>query len=401
MYIARQPIFTKKMGIYGYELLFRSDSNAETFGNTASAAATANVLGALLEQGIDQVVGRARAFINFDYEFIMSDVMELINPKILVIEVLETVKPDEDLTNRLNKLRQIGYKIALDDFMEKYSSYPIVPIADIIKYDVMATPLDTIEQDVKEALSQNKLLLAEKIETKEVFQKAVEMGFHLFQGYFFSKPHIVGGASVKKSSAAIYSRILNELKKPEPSYDVIVGIIESDASLAYRAMRLISNKQENVIASLKRVLLRMGLKELERWINVLMLQELSTDKPDELMKLSLIRSKFGEFVAANSSYRKRKAEVSMMCLFSLLDAILDKPMSEALTNVMISSDVVQALVYGDGSLEPICKLLSAYERGDWDKVGEAAVEIRINPELLFQGYMEAIQWSARIFSLFD
>ncbi|TCL57214.1 EAL and modified HD-GYP domain-containing signal transduction protein [Kineothrix alysoides] len=402
MFIARQPIFNKAMKIYGYELLFRSDSSAVSFGNASSVSATATVIGGLFEQGIDQIVGKAKAFVNFDYDFIMSNNIELIEPDTLIIEVLETVEVDAALIDRIKYLKREGYQIALDDFEESYVSYPIVPLADIIKYDIMVTPLDTITSDVKQALSQKKLLLAEKIETEEEFQKAISMGFHLFQGYFFCKPKIVGSSSPKRSSKVQYSMILNELKKEEPSYDTITEIIESDVNLAYRMMRVISHKKgESAFNSIKYALVRMGLIDLERWINILMLQDISQNKPLEIMRLSLVRSRFSEYVAENSIYKERKEEVSMMCLFSTLDVLLDQPMEEALKGMLISNDIFNALVHGKGKLKPFCRLMLSYEQGDWTAVQKYAQIIEIDTEILYKGYLESIQWSSKILTFFQ
>lgn len=402
MFIARQPIFNKTMNIYGYELLFRPDSGAKSFGSASSSSATATVIGGLFEQGIEQIVGSAKAFINFDYDFIMSDAIELIDPGTLVIEVLETVKVDDPLIDRIKYLRKKGYQIALDDFEESFGSYPIVPIADIIKYDIIVTPLDSIKRDVKQALSERKIILAEKIETEKEFQQAVSMGFHLFQGYFFSKPKIVGGANTKRSSKVQYSMILNELKKEEPSYDTIVEIIVSDINLAYRMMKVISHKKgESSFTSIRKALVRMGLIDLERWINILMLQDISQNKPLELMKLSLVRCKFSEYVANHSIYKERSDEISMMCLFSMLDALLDQPMEKALEGMLITEDVFNALVYGEGTLKPLCKLISSYEQGDWPQVHKYADNIKISTKILYIGYLESIQWAANILFTFE
>lgn len=398
MFIARQPIFDKSMRIYGYELLFRANLNAKGFADAASGLATAVVLGGLFEQGIEQVVGRAKAFINFDYEFIMSDTIELIHPNTMIIEVLETVVVDSFLVDRIQYLKRRGYKIALDDFAQNFYSYPMVPFADILKYDIIVTPLETIQEDVKEAISEGKILLAEKIETEEEFLQAKKMGFHLFQGYFFSKPKIfVGGPNAQKTSRIIYTRILAEIKKEDASYDKITKMITSDVNLSYRLMRLISHrKEESHYSSIKKALIRMGLVEMERWIRVLMLQDVAQEKPVELLRLSLVRSRFGEFVAENSIYRNRKEEVSMMCLFSMLDAILDVPMTKVLEGMLISEDVIDALVDGEGSFKPICRLLAAYEKGNWTEVDTYAKIIQIDTGILYNGYIVSIRWAAHI-----
>ncbi len=402
LFIARQPIFNRIMNIYGYELLFRSDAKQNTYRSTNPVSATATVLGGLFENGIDRVVGRAKAFVNFDYEFLMSDVIELISPDTLVIEVLETVKEDEALLERIKSLRKAGYQIALDDFSESVDSYPMIPIADIIKYDILATPLDSIETEVSRALSRRKIILAEKIETEEDYQKAHAMGFHLFQGYFFSKPKVIGGSVIQRPSRIQYTQIFTELRKAEPSFDTLATIIESDVGLAYRLLKVMSNKRtENFYPTIKKALLIMGLQELERWVNIMMLQERGEEKPLELVLLSVVRSKFSEYLAVNSKFRKRKDEILMMCLFSTLDAILDQPMDEALDGMMLPQDVYDALVYKKGALKPICDLVLAYEHGNWTEVSRIAAEIELDTEGISDGYIEATQWAFEISASFE
>ena len=81
----------------------------------------------MFEQGIEKVVESVKAFVNFDYEFLMSDLVELIPPETLVIEVLETVKIDERLLDRIKELQHKGYKIALDDFENDMYSARALP----------------------------------------------------------------------------------------------------------------------------------------------------------------------------------------------------------------------------------------------------------------------------------
>ncbi len=402
MFIARQPIFDKSLNIYGYELLFRANAESNTFSNATSDSASAVVLGGLLEQGIDRVVGIRKAFVNFDYDFIMSDMIELIKPDTLVIEILETVTFDSSLLSRIKKLHNKGYKIALDDFEEDYFTFPAISIADIIKYDIMLTPLDTLHREVKAAIANKKICLAEKIETEEEFQKAKAMGFQLFQGYFFSKPKIVTiGSNTKKSSKAIYAQILSEIKKEEFSYDKITSIIESDVNLSYRLLCVLSHKDEKInYSSIRNALVRMGALEIERWINVLMLQNMANDKPDEVIRLSLVRSKFSEYISERSSFCNRKDEASMMSLFSLLDVILDCSMEEALEGLAISSDIFDALVYGTGVFRPLCMLMQSYENGNWNDVDGYVKKINLKPANLTEGYLSAIKWASSILDFY-
>lgn len=402
MFIARQPIFNRALKIYGYELLFRSNETSNAFSNATSLSATAVVFGGLFEQGIDRIVGKEKAFVNFDYEFIMSDMIELINPETLVIEVLETVKFDPVLLTRIQELRSKGYKIALDDFEEDYFGCPAVSMSDIIKYDILATPLNTLYAEVRDAISKNRVLLAEKVETEEEYRKAKRMGFQLFQGYFFSKPKIVPDTlRTKRSPKTVYIQLLRELKKDDFSYDKISRFIESDVNLSYRLLCIISHKKENQYDSIRNALVHMGRNEIERWISVVMLQNVAADKPDELFKLSLLRSKFGEYIAAHSSFKGRKDEVAMMFLFSLLDVILDSSMKEALQHLAISTDITDALINNTGVFKPFCMLMKSYESGDWNEVEKYAAEINVSSESLTNGYISAIGWTTQIMYFYD
>ncbi len=397
MFIARQPIFNKRLDVFGYELLFRLESDSTSFGGISSEKATASVISGLFEEGLTSIAENKYVFINFDEKFIHSDALELISPDRLIIEMLENIKVDHKLIKRLEEVKAMGYKIALDDFVEDYEEYPLVSLARIIKFDLRLTPLHTIEGAIKSALLDRKIILAEKVETKEEFLQAKEMGFHLFQGYFFSKPNIISKEITKVSSGTQYTRMLWELKKDEPSYQILAGIIEKDVNLAYKFMKVISHRsKKNLIDSIKTGLTYMGLDEIEKWVSILMLQDMGKDKPKELIKMSLVRTKFAEEITLHKGLGDMRHEASMMGLFSTVDAMLDRPMDEALEDIALTKPIKEALINNKGKLYPIYKLLLAYEKGDWLEVGRIAVHENIDQNLLGADYLESIKWANEI-----
>lgn len=401
MFIARQPIFNNSMRIYGYELLHRSSETATSFGGISSQQATARVLGSVFEIGVATITSNERAFINFDYDSLLSGSIELIDPEKLIIEVLEDVPVDDLIIDRLTYLKNLGYRIALDDFVEDYDEYPLVPMSDIIKYDILATPLNSIRDEVKFALGHGKTLLAEKVETKFQYEVAKQMGFTLFQGYFFSKPSIISKSNNKKSTKLNYIKLVKELEKEEPSYDVLSEIIQGDVNLAYRLLRVIKNNSDEDIAySIKKSLIYMGFTQIERWINIIMLQELGLDKPMELTRLSLVRSKFGGLLALHSKFFSRDDEISTMFLFSTLDALLDSNMKESLDGLSVSYDIREALIYERGGLYPLVDLVFSYERGDWGKINELSLEIGIDKKKIAPYYIEALKYSKETLEIF-
>ncbi len=394
MYIARQAIFNRSLKVYGYELLFRGGMQSAAFDGVSSVQASASVLGGLFENGIHQIVDDKIAFVNFDNELIQSGTIELIEPARLIVEVLEDTYVDMELIQRLLILKEKGYKIALDDFEESRSTYQLLPYADIIKYDIIATPLHQIKEEVKRMLAQKKVLLAEKIETEEEFKKAKNMGFHLFQGFFFNKPCLISKSLSHTTVKSQYTRIIAELKREDTSFQALAEIIEKDAALAYRLVRVSSTRSgKDLIYTIRQALAYMGLKEIERWINVLMLQDLNNSKPDELMRVSLIRSKFAELTAFHSKGGHLKYEAAIMGLLSTIDAMLNQSMEDALKNILLPDTITDALVKNKGALYPIYKLITGYEKGDWSGTEEIIRELKLQENEVYRDYLLAVKWA--------
>jgi EAL and modified HD-GYP domain-containing signal transduction protein len=400
MYIARQPIFNTKMEVYGYELLYRFSESSKMFDGSSPIQATATIINGLFESGLENLIDGKRAFVNFDSDFLHLDLTELIEPEKLVIEMLEDVQVDIDMMVRLQELKDKGYMLALDDFVESYNHYPLVPMADIIKYDLIGTPMAMIKSDVARALKDNKILLAEKVENISEFEEAKAMGFTLFQGFFFSKPSIIGSSNDKTTTKAQYGRMINELMKDEPSYQILAEIIEKDVHLAYRLMRVVKSRSgDDILYSIKRALTYMGLKEIQRWINILMLRDLSDKKPDELMRMSLIRTKFAERITMHTHLSKMKYEASMLGLFSTIDAMLDQSMDDALKGISLPASIIDALVHGKGDLYPIFQLVCTYEKADWKKAQIIISQLGLNEDEVVDDYKSALIWTKEVMDM--
>jgi EAL and modified HD-GYP domain-containing signal transduction protein len=391
MYIARQPIFNKKEEVYGYELLYRMDKQSIKFSSFSSQSATATVINGLFIHGLEKIINQKKAFINFDADVLNADFFHLIKPEHLIIEILEDVEVTPELINRVNEIKKEGYKIALDDFVEKYSEYPLIEYADIIKFDIRETPLETINFEVGQAKKDKKILLAEKIETREEYRIALSMGFQLFQGYFFSKPKIIEGVKGKKSINSNYLQVIDELQKEEPSYQVISEIIECDSNLTFKLLRTIDQRAEkDSIYSIKRALTYLGLKELNYWITLLLMQDMGKDKPKELLNISLIRSKFAFKISENSDLKKVKLEASLMGLLSNIDAFLDQPINEILEQIKVTQEIKNALIDQSGPLGRLLSLILFYEKGEWDVIKLRCQNLNVDADQLSKYYFESI-----------
>ena len=236
-YAARQPILDIDKKLFAYELLFR-DSIDNVFPDIDGDEATTKMIEASnFNVGLSEFTGNKPAFINFTLETLSKGYPETLTPEEVVIEVLETVKPGKKLLEICKDLHDKGYTIALDDYIHKSVWHHFYPFIKIIKIDWQATSIDTIKE-VKSALVDfpHIKLLAEKVETYEEYNQALELGFELFQGFFFAKPEMVKTKNLSPSQMAM-AELLYETSKPDLDLASITSVFERDITLSYKLLR--------------------------------------------------------------------------------------------------------------------------------------------------------------------
>jgi EAL and modified HD-GYP domain-containing signal transduction protein len=400
-FIARQPIFDRHRQVYGYELLFRSDPALNQFDGTEDSAATKQVLaGALLSIGLENLVGGKRAFLNFNHQ-LLSEGMHLSLPaRATVIEILESVEPNSGLIALCRGIHERGYTIALDDFVSSPEFEPLTHLAQLIKVDVLATARPEQERLLSAYQPRGIAMLAEKVETHEEFEWAHGAGYDYFQGYFFARPAVVRS---KQLSAAKLNclRLLTELQKPDLDFKRLEALIRNDVALTYKLLRYASSAlfaRRGAVQSIKDALMIMGSDQVWRWVTLAALPTLATDKPGELATLSIVRARFCELLIKLAEISSQN-KAFLMGMFSLLDALLDRPLDEALLSISVGPEITQALLgtAGDHSvLSKIYRLTRHYENGDWDEVEALAQGCGFPASAAGAAYVEAALWGARM-----
>ncbi|MFC1821852.1 EAL and HDOD domain-containing protein [Thermodesulfobacteriota bacterium] len=395
VYVARQPIFNKEKKIYGYELLFR-DSMSNYFpdidGNTATSKVLSN---SFFTIGIEDIIGKGLAFINFTEDLLINRLPLLFPREKMVIEVLEDVEPKEDVIAACREITNQGYTLALDDFFYQSALEPLISLSDIIKFDFMATDLEEIKKYVDRLSNNHIKFLAEKVETHEEFKTALDMGFEFFQGYFFSKPEILTGKDISSAQMNLLE-IIAEANKADFKFKELEKIISRDVAISYKLLRYMNSaylKRVNEISSIKQAIVLLGEKGVRQFISLIAMSQLSENKPDELIRASIIRAKFCEMLGEMGSSQANPSELFTIGLFSLLDAILDHPMPELVEKLPLSESIKMALVKGEGTLVSYLRLAESYEKGDWEGVTEYVSELGLDETDLPKHYGEALSWA--------
>jgi EAL and modified HD-GYP domain-containing signal transduction protein len=399
--VARQAIFDRDRRVYGYELLFRSSPEVNQFDGTEGGHATRQVLAnSLLVIGLENLVGTKKAFVNFGRGPLLQGWHASLPRENTVIELLETVEPDAEVLAACRKLRKEGYLIALDDFVFRPGCEPLLDVADLIKVEIQSIPRAEQQLLVRSSKARGLRILAEKVETHEEFNWARLAGYDYFQGYFFARPVLMRGRHIPAAKLHCL-RLLQEAQRPELDFRRLEALILQDVSLSYQMLRYVNSALFSVtgnIGSIRQALVFLGDVELRKWIMLATLARTAEDKPSELTRHSLVRARFCESVA---KLAKNGLEQSAFLagLFSLLDALIDRPLEETLSAMCLAPEIAAVLTgeaTGGDPLAVVYELARAYEAADWQRVEEIALQLRVPVASLGEVYCAATGWAQQV-----
>ncbi|HJF33006.1 MAG TPA: HDOD domain-containing protein [Sporosarcina psychrophila] len=402
IFVGRQPILNRNGDIYAYELLYRN-SHKNFYPDVDPDQATIRLLvNTFLTIGLEKVSGKSLSFINFTGELLTQDIISSLDPKRVVIEVLETVEITPLLLTKLRLLKEMGFKLALDDFIlqEQYSVHSeLFNLVNFIKVDYLnTTPIERLEIEKLIMKYPSIVLLAEKIETEEQFEAAKASGYSLFQGYFFSKPEIVTGIEIP-SNVVLQFQIIKRLHSEPLNIDEIVGLIMHDVSLTYKLLRLINTYAFEVlkkISSIKQAIVLIGLRETKRWIQVLALREIGegsgNGRTRALVDYSLTRAKMCELLARRDG-QENPEEYFLAGMFSLINVIMKRDWDAVFHLIPLSDEVVRTVKGERTEMTPYLQLTEAVERFDWERIEELTSKMGITQPELSKYSLEAHHWA--------
>ena len=392
IYVARQPIFDSKMALFGYELLYRR-SEKNVFEGEDDDVATASLFTDTFFMGYDELVDGTRGFINFSEKLLLSGVPTLLPKDRLVVEVLERVTITDEVVEACREIKRHGYTLALDDFVFSDEYAPLVDIADIIKIEFSRMPV--AEQNaLLKRYRPRVAFLAEKVETTDEYQRAARAGYSLFQGYFFSRPMMINAKEIGilNNNMVLISQKLSE---PDPDFRAIAAIIERDVELSYKLLRIANSVYYGVrtqITSIHHALVTLGVQDLLRWGNLILLKGLHNTDNAELVKASLVRARMLSQFALVMRQVKRESDYFLTGLFSSIDALLHQSMDQVMSRLPLTDAVKSALMDEKNDLRRALDAVLCFERGDWNCTDTFLSDMKLSTDTFMSLYYEALRW---------
>lgn len=401
VFVARQPIFDRRQRIWGYELLFRHSDTAAVAKFPDPDEATAKVIAdgyALAAAGLPQ---NMKLLINFPRNLLLNDTIYALPPKVCVVEILETVLPEPLVVDALAAAKKVGYTLALDDFVGQPGYEAFLKIADIVKVEVLGQSRQQLAS-LTELLQDGKtMLLAEKVEDKETFEYLLKLGYHLFQGFYFSKPEIVPGRKISSNSLTKL-QLLQELGKTDYEIKELAEIISTDVSLSYRLLNYLNSPAFSLrrhIETIHQAITILGSRSTRQWLMVIILSDLSPSPRAAVLGLqSIHRARFFQLAAEAENVKTPHdgERMFLLGLLSLLDLMLGHTMQEIIGNMPLDASIKAALMDQDNSCHTWLEVVRALENADWKRATELLKVCGMSQEQAARMHAAAAVWANNI-----
>ncbi|HEX3977549.1 MAG TPA: HDOD domain-containing protein [Solirubrobacteraceae bacterium] len=382
--LARQPILDGDLTAVGYELLYR-EAGSDHANVRDDELATARVsLRAMTEIELERLVDQRRAWINVTREFVLGGLAQTIPPDRVVLELLEDQLVDDALIEALGSLRRGGYQVALDDFTLTPEIEPLLPKVDIVKLDLRALGADGLTSLARDLSRHRLTLVAEKLEDHADFEIALAAGCHLFQGYFFCRPEIIEGTLVAPNKLALL-KLAADVQDPAVDLIALDRVISTDVALSYRLLRYINSAYFSLrqpVSTVMQAVTMLGIDNVRSWTTMMILAQIG-GKPRELFITALVRARFCQLTGQDED--EPSSELFALGLFSVIDALTDKPMATVVKSLPFPQAMGDALIDRTGP----GRLLDCVVAMEEGKFRRARRLVPSAPE----HYLEALAWT--------
>ena len=398
-FLARQPILTRDRKFFAYEILSRYGPENHCR-PTAGSPVAVKAMDELFLMGVRTITEGLPAFLNCTREFLSNDYLILMPREMVVGEILETVTPDEEVLGACRRMKDLGYRLALDDYRDTAETRPFLDVADFVKIDVLMTTFPEQRQLVDRCHARKSPVIAEKVETDEQFCKCLEIGYDYFQGYFFCRPQIVGRRSVP-ANKTVYLHLLQAANDPKFDLCRISQIFRRDVSLSYRLLRYLNSPLfgfQAEIHSIPHALTLLGELALRKWISLVSVASLGDEVADGLLRLPLLRARFCELLGQKITMHRKVHELFLLGLLSVMDVLLNVPMSDVLAEIPVDEHIKKALLGRPSRYRPVFEVVLNYESGTWEELAQSSRRIGLHENFLPDIYLRSVKWVTDVLS---
>jgi EAL and modified HD-GYP domain-containing signal transduction protein len=390
-YVARQPILDRRSRVLGYELLFWNGHAPAFHGETELAIKA--VLDNAIIFGLEQLASGLPAFVDCPIELLTEDWARVLPPSLTVVELKEEASPSPSLIASCRRLKELGFRLALDDYAGLSGSKPLLELVDYVKVDI--AKVSAADRAKLPALLDGIAArsVAKNVETQEQYRQVSGEGFELFQGYFFCRPEPAKSRRIP-GNRLVHLEILEVLQKNPTDVHRLSQLVMCDAALTYSFLRLVNSpvcamRQE--VTSIKSALMLLGEETSRRVAMLAIASDFNTDQPPELLRMAFERGRFCELGAGYVGLVP--TEQYLIGMVSMFPAMLRISMDDLAKSLPLREEARDALL-GKGNREGVLlDWLVCQDRGDWAGCDALILANGLHYEQVMRCRAEAVTWT--------
>jgi len=391
LFINLQPILYASRETFGYDLVDRGNDGGDDDGtvNLSGANRTIDAL------GLEDIQNDLKFFIAYSSQLLNPAVSKTLPRNKFIVQVSLPEEITKTETEIYLNLRKNGYKLAFVGLCESNAVKEVLALADFCKFNTEKIKLDA----QKKIITDNAKIrfIATDVDTPEDYIAAKNAGFNLYQGFFFNhnQPDMTRKT---KDIGPMKVNYLHLLKHSSTSgymdFNEISTIISCDVALTYKLLRILNSAAVGLrnVSSVSMAVAYLGEENLKQWIAVLALRGIAEDQPMELVRMSLIRARFGELLAPHFNVKQDPKKVFMVGLLSLLHVAFEMTKAELLEEIPVSEEIRQSLLTNEGIYSDLLRFYENYEYANWDDVTKFIELNKLNSQLVNDSYIAATKW---------
>lgn len=401
LFFARQPIFDSNLNLWAYEFLYRHRLSSENAVFLDDHQATLKVLAAM-PLCLDIAEEKSISIVNFPSKAIVDQIHKAYPSNQIIIQLNDSDFNETGLMDAIKILKEDGYYFSFDNFEGNQEHKKLCHLADFITIDMLYKKPNEIRELVDQCKNEfpGSALIALRIEDYDEYSFAKMLGFNYFQGFFFKRPQVFTGRKISSNKASKI-KILQLIQKKDIEFKEISVAIATDVSIVHRLMVYLNSPAIGIrkkIDTIEEALVIIGLGPLKKWLQIILLTDVKhSDKPNELVLLSVQRACFLELIAIENNLDSRKDSLFLLGLFSLIDAILDHPKEKILSQLSLSAELEKTILGKPSNLSAWLDLIDSCETCDSTKIKRTAEQLHINTTGLFSSYEKAYSLAKQFF----
>lgn len=386
---AREPVFTLKKEIFAYQFIYRNGLNGSFPLDFANAHAGGD---AQLGLTIDEIMQVDMTIVNLLPESLV-EFSQVFTPKDVIVEISEiNAEPSAGLIEQVRALKKSGFSVVANQHQMQWPEF--MTLVDYLKLNIMDNTPNEIEQLTKDLAGNRTKVIATHVHSLFQFEQCQKLDIDYVQGFFFLEKEKPNNNTLP-ANKLVFMQLMTEIAKPALDIEKLESIFQKDPTLSFLLIKFINNplvNKSHKISSIRHALSYLGEIMVRRFVAIISLAGLNSDKPNELLNLSLSRAKYCELVDDEIANKADAMTAFLVGLFSLIDVILSKPITELLVSLELDERIIQALVEGKGDYFPILATAKAIESGDWSSLFNYSLDLQVPKEQLFNLHRQSVRW---------